>query len=484
MKLKNVTKDNIISGLIWRFSERMLAQLVTFLVSIVLARLLSPDEYGAIAIVTIFITLANVFVTSGFGSALIQKKEADNIDFSSVFYFNIVFSILIYSILYYIAPSISTFYNLEILTSVIRVLGLRIILAGINSVQQAYVSKNMLFKKFFFSTLFGTILSGVVGIIMAYTGFGIWALVAQYLTNTIVDTGILWITVKWRPEFVFSIERMKMLFKYGWKLLLSALLDSTYSQIRSLVIGKMYSPTDLAFYDKGQQYPSLVVTNINASIGSVLFPVMADKQDDKRAIKNMTRKAIKISSYIMWPMMVGLAIVSKPLITFMLTDKWLPCVPFLQIACFNFAFWPIHTANLEAIKALGRSDIFLKLEMIKKFIGITILIIVMQYGVMAIALSGIIATLISSFVNAYPNSNLLNYLYIDQMKDIIPSILLSVFMAICIYPINIFITNNVLLILSQVIIGSIIYLIGSKIFNFEQYNYLVGMIKSIIKSKK
>lgn len=480
MKSINETKKTIVSGLIWRFSERISAQLVTLVVSIVLARLLSPDEYGAIAIVMIFITLANVFVTSGFGNSLIQKKGADNIDFSSVFFFNIIFSFIIYLILYFIAPYISNFYDMNILTPVIRVLALRIIIAGINSVQQAYVSKNMMFKRFFLSTLFGTVLSGIVGISMAYNGYGIWALVAQYLTNTTVDTIVLWFTVKWRPDFIFSYSRMRDMFKYGWKLLCSALLDSGYAQVRSLMIGKLYSPANLAFYDKGQQYPNLIVTNINASIGSVLFPVMANKQDDKKAIKEITRKAIKISSYIMWPMMVGLAIIAKPLISITLTDKWLPCAPFLQIACFNFAFWPIHTANLEAIKAVGRSDIFLKLETIKKVINITILILVMKYGVMAIALSGVIGTIIGSFINAYPNQNLLNYKYTDQIKDILPSIALSLLMAICIYPIGNITMNKMLLMVIQIFLGGVIYLIGSKIFKFEQYEYIVEIIKENI----
>lgn len=483
MKNKNINSNKIICNFIWRFGERISAQIVTFIVSIVLARLLSPEDYGTITIVTVFITIANVFVTSGFGNSLIQKKYVDNKDFSSVFYFNIVFSSILYIALFYLAPYIEQFYNIPTLSTVIRVLGLRIIIAGINSVQQAYVSRNMLFKKFFLSTLLGTILSGVIGLVMAYNGFGVWALVAQYLSSTIIDTIVLWITVKWRPELIFSLIRMKDMFSYGWKLLCSSLLDTGYSQLRGLVIGKMYSSTDLAFYDRGQQYPSLVITNINTSIGSVLFPVMSKNQDNKLAIKNMTRKAIRTSSYIMWPMMIGLGVVAEPLISIMLTDKWLPCVPFLQISCFTYGFWPIHTANLEAIKAIGRSDIFLRLEIIKKTIGICVLIISMKYGVIAIALTGVITTLTSSFINAYPNSRLLNYKYIEQIKDIAPSILLSIIMGLCIYPIKYFINNKILLIFAQVVIGTSIYLITSMIVKFEVFENLIDMIK-LIKQKK
>lgn len=430
--------NKVLSGLFWKFGERISAQLVTFIVSIVLARLLSPDDYGNIALVTVFITIANVFVVNGFGSALIQKQEADNVDFSSVFYANIVFSCFLYVIIFLVSPVVADFYASPILCPVLRVLGLRIPVAAINSVQQAYVSRHMLFKKFFFSTLFGTLLSGVVGCVMAYMGFGIWALVAQYLVNTSVDTIVLWFTVRWRPDFVFSFSRVKVLLSYGWKLLLSGLLDTGYTQLRSLIIGKKYTSADLAYYNRGQQYPQLVVTNINTSISSVLFPAISKCQDDLSRVKSMTRRAIKTSSYIMWPLMIGLGVIAEPLVSFMLTDKWLPCVPYLQIACFTYAFWPIHTANLEALKAIGRSDIFLQLEILKKGIGLVLLFLTMNYGVMAIALSLVVSTIISSFINASPNKKLLGYSYFDQIKDMVPSFLLSCVMGIIIYPLSFF----------------------------------------------
>jgi O-antigen/teichoic acid export membrane protein len=312
---------DVIKNLIWKFSERMLAQVVTFVVSIVLARLLSPAEYGTIALVMVFITIADVFANAGFGNALIQKLHVDNVDYSSVLYLSLGISFIIYGILFISAPYIADFYNSASLCMVLRVLGIRVPIAAFNSVQQAYVSKNMLFKRFFFSTLFGTLLSGVVGCVMAYNGFGIWSLVGQYLTNTIVDTTVLWFTVKWRPDLVFSFKRVKTLFSFGWKLLVSSLLDTGYQQLRSLVIGGKYTSSDLAYYNRGQQYPQLVVTNVNTSISSVLFPAISKNQENLEVVKNMTRRAIKTSSYIMWPLMFGLAIVSKPLVSWMLTDK-------------------------------------------------------------------------------------------------------------------------------------------------------------------
>lgn len=469
--------NKILTNLFWKFGERISSQLVTFIVSIVLGRLLSPDVYGEIALVTVFITIAEVFAISGFGNALIQKKDADNVDFSSVLYFNFIFSIALYLIIYFFAPYIADFYGIDSLIPVLRVLSLRIPIASINSVQQAYVSKNMMFKKFFYSTLFGTLFSGIVGIVMAYSGYGIWALVGQYLFNTIVNTIVLWFIVDWRPKLVFSWKRLTALISYGWKLLVSSLLDNGYNQLTSLVIGKKYSSSDLAFYNRGQQYPQLVVVNINSSISSVLFPAIAQNQDNLSVVKSMTRRAIKTSSYIMWPLMIGLIIVSKPLISFMLTDKWLPCVPYLQIACFTYAFWPIHTANLEALKAIGRSDIFLKLEIIKKTVGILLLMFSMNYGVMVIAVSQIISTFISCFINAYPNQKLLNYKYIDQMKDMIPGFFLACIMGGIISPISLVIKNNVLLIIVQVFSGGIIYLLLSKVFNLESFTYLINTIR-------
>ncbi|WP_346678050.1 lipopolysaccharide biosynthesis protein [Erysipelatoclostridium sp. An173] len=475
--------NKIISNLIWRFSERMLAQIVTFIVSIVLARLLSPEEYGTVTLIMIFITIADVFANAGFGNALIQKLNVDNIDYSSVLYVSIVVSIILYIILYFAAPFIGAFYNDQTICTALRVLALRIPIASFNSVQQAYVSKNMMFKRFFFSTLFGTLLSGIIGCIMAYLGFGIWALIAQYLVNTIVNTLILWFTVKWRPNLVFSFKRVKSLFSYGWKLLVSSLLDTGYNQLRSLVIGVRYSSSDLAYYNRGQQYPQLLVTNINASISSVLFPAISQNQNDLNVVKNMTRRAIKTSSYILWPLMFGLAVVSKPLVSLMLTDKWLPCVPFIQIACFTYGFWPIHTANLEALKAIGRSDLFLKLEIVKKCLGVFLLVVSMNYGVMAIALSLVVSTVASSLINSYPNSKLLNYRYTQQIKDMAPSILLSTMMAIIIYPLKYVIENSLILIVVQVTLGMAIYIVFSALLKLESYTYMLNIIKNIKISK-
>lgn len=470
----------VINNFIWRFAERCGAQLVQFIVSIVLARLLLPETYGTIALITVIITILNVFVDSGMGNALIQKKNADSLDFSTVFYFNICVCIILYIGVFICAPWIAHFYKDITLIPIIRVLGLTIVISGVKNIQQAYVSKTMQFKRFFFSTLGGTIGAAIVGIWMAYKGLGIWALVAQQIFNTIVDTIILWGTVKWRPTKEFSFERLKGLFSYGWKLLVSSLLDTIYNNVRQLIIGRMYSSADLAYYNRGKQFPNLIVTNINTSIDSVLLPTMSKEQDDVKRVKAMTRRAIKTSTYIMAPLMMGLAFCGTPVVRLVLTEKWIECVPFMQIFCITSMFYPIHTANLNAIKAMGRSDLFLKLEIIKKVIGIIILVSTMRYGVMAMAYSLLVASVISQVINSWPNRELLNYRYLEQLKDILSGIILAVAMGTCIYPVQWIGLPDAITLCIQIPLGAIIYISGSKLFKLESFEYVWNMIKPYV----
>ena len=475
--MKHELKEKAISSLLWRFLERCGAQGVTFLVTIVLARLLVPEVYGLMALVTVFITVLQVFVDSGIGNALIQKKDADEMDFSSVFFFNLVMSIALYLLLFFCAPFIATFYHNQELTPVIRVLGITLLIGGVKNVQQAYVSKKLQFKRFFFATLGGTIGAAAIGIVMAYMGFGIWALVAQNLFNTIIDTVILWLTVKWRPKLQFSFARLKGLLKYGWKLLVSSLLHTFYTNLRTLIIGKLYTPENLAYYEKGQSFPTLSVSNIDASIDSVLLPTMSGVQDSRETVKAITRRAIVTSSYLMWPMMVGLAVVAKPLVVLLLTEKWLAAVPFLQITCFALGLEPLQTANLNAIKAMGRSDIFLKLEIVKKTISIAILLLSMRFGVMAIAVSGLVYSVIATMFNAAPNKKLLDYSYLEQVKDILPSFIFAILMGVSVYPINLISMPTILTLLVQVMVGMFFYVGVSAFLKMEPFYYILNTIK-------
>lgn len=472
-------QTSTLTNFFWRFAERCGAQIVSFIVSIVLARLLAPEDYGVIALVTVFTSILQVFVDSGLGTALIQKKDADDLDFSSVFYFNLLVCLVLYAGMFLAAPLIANFYGNSIYIPLVRVLSLTLVISGVKNIQQSYVSRHMIFKRFFFATLGGTMVSAVLGIALAYAGCGVWSLVAQYLCNTAIDTAILWITVPWRPQRIFSWKRLKTLLSYGWKLLASALLDNIYSNLRSLLIGKIYSSSDLAYYNQGDKFPNVIVTNINTSIDSVLLPTMSGVQDKRDRIKDMTRRAIMTSVYVMAPLMMGLAFCAPSIVRLVLTEKWLPCVPYLRIFCITYMFWPIHTANLNAIKAMGRSDLFLRLEICKKIFGLCLLLITIRISVLAMAYSLILLSIISQLINSYPNWKLLNYRYLDQLRDILPSILLAVFMGVCASFVSLFKLGDLPTLILQVLLGGTIYLMMSAIFRLEAFRYLVGSIKNI-----
>ncbi|MEE3495159.1 MAG: lipopolysaccharide biosynthesis protein [Butyrivibrio sp.] len=469
-------KKKVITNFIWRFLERIGAQGVSFIVSIVLGRILDMEVYGTVALIVVITAILQVLVDSGLGNALIQKKDADHLDFSSVFYFNICACAILYMIMFFAAPFIAAFYKEDGLAAMVRVLSLTIVISGVKNVQQAYVSRKMIFKKFFFSTIGGTIASAVVGIWMALKGFGAWALVAQTVVNPAVDTIILWITVDWRPRAEFSFERLKGLFSYGWKLLVSALLNTGFENLRGLVIGKI-DKEQLAGFNRGQQFPMFIINNINTSISSVLLPTMSEEQDDIARIKMMTRRAIKTSTYFMAPAMLGLAACSDVFIKLLLTEKWLPAVPFLIIFCIVDVFYPIATANLNAMMAIGRSDLFLKLEIIKKTTNLLILIITVRHGVMAITYGMIVAELVDQVVNAWPNKKLIGYSYFEQMRDILPTLLLSAVMAAVVYCIRFLNMNLIFTLLIQIVAGVIVYVAGSVVFHFETFNYVLGIIK-------
>lgn len=479
--MKKTENGNVLSNFIWRLAERCGAQLVSFIVSIVLARILNPEDYGTIALVTVFTAILQVFVDSGFGTALIQKKDADDLDYSSVFYFNFAVCLILYMGMFIAAPYIATFYGDTTLTSVIRVLSLTIVISGVKGIQQAYVSRNMLFKRFFFSTIGGTIFSAFLGVGMAYAGYGVWALVAQQLSNTMIDTLILWITVKWRPQNEFSWKRLQILFTFGWKLLVSSLLNTVYNNLQNLIIGKMYSSSDLAYYNQGDKFPKIIVTNINTSIDSVLLPTMSNEQDDRNRIKSMTRRAIKTSTYVMAPLMMGVAFCAESIVKIVLTDKWLPCVPFLRLFCISYMFWPVHTANLNAIKAMGRSDWFLRLEMIKTVVGLFFLLSSMWFGVMAMAYSLLLNSILSQVINSWPNRKLLGYGYLEQVRDFAPGILLAIGMGSCVYFIGFLPLPTIVILLIQIMVGAAIYIGASALLKLEEFEYILGMAKSFLK---
>lgn len=484
MKETKQTKSKVISSLFWKLMERGGTQGVQFVVQILLARLLEPKEFGTIAIVLVFINLAQVFVQSGLNTALIQKREADETDFSSVFYLSLFIAFILYIIIYFSSPYIANFYGDPVLVQVLRVLSLTLFFGAINSIQNAYVSRHMMFKKLFYSSIGANVLSGIGGIVAAYAGLGVWALVIQQLLSQLSTTVIMWFTVKWRPHLVFSLERVKTLFSFGWKLLVSSLLNTLYMDIRTLIIGKIYEPKVLGYYNRGEQIPKVLVNNLNGSIQSVMLPTLSSVQDNKKEVKRIVRRSIKTSSFLVFPMMAGLAAVAEPIVKIMLTDKWLPAVPFLQVFCIVYAMMPIHTANLQAINAIGRSDIFLKVEIIKKITGLIILAISLPYGVYAIAIGQILSGIISSIINAYPNKNLLNYSFIEQLKDLMPSLLLSIFMGTVVLLLSYLNLSVWLQLMLQIVLGVVIYFTLSKLLKMESFEYIRQTLIEIVGKRR
>lgn len=474
----NDLNSKTISSLIWKLLERGGTQGIQFIIQIFLARLLSPNDYGTIALITVFIALANVFVQSGFNTSLIQKQNVDEKDFSSVFYISLLIAGILYIILFFIAPMIADFYSIQELTNIIRVLSITLFFGALNSIQNAIISRKMAFKNLFYSSLGAIIVSGIIGIILAYKGFGVWTLVYQQLVNQFLICLILWFTVKWRPQLLFSFQRVKDLFSFGGKLLLSALIDTGYREMTNLIVGKIYIPAMLGYYNRGNQFPNLIVSNLNSSIQSVIFPVLVSVQDDKRRIKEIMRRAIVTSSYMVFPAMMGLIVIAEPMIRLILTEKWLPCVPYLRLFCLSYALWPIHTANLQAINAIGRSDIFLKLEIIKKIVGVSIIIITSRYSPLMMALGTVFGGIIGSFINSYPNKKLLNYSYFEQIKDILPSVVLSVIMGIIAYSVIFLDLSDSVTIILQIIVGGITYVLLSYIVKLECFMYLLKIIKN------
>ncbi len=479
-------KQKTISGFVYKFAERGAAQGISFVISIILARLLMPEEFGTIALLTILMTILDVFVTYGFGNSLVVNKESDDLDFSTCFHFGILLSLVMYGIVYVCSPYISEFfYGHNELDILVKVMALRMPVAAVNSVQYSYIAKKMQFRLFFYATLIGTVLSGVVGIVMAYTGFGVWALVAQYLSNAVFNTITLWIMSDWRPRMVFSFHRLKAIYDYGWKILATGLVDTIFGQIRSLVIAKGYSRADLAYYSRGIHFPAFGMKLVEPTISSVLFPSLSSCNNDKKMMKAITQRVIKTSTFLVCGIMCFLMAVAEPLVVVLLTEKWLPCVVFLQIGCFAYLLRPLQVINTSVIRASGRSALLLNLDLLKKGIGLALLFIAMPFGVEAIAWSYAGFNVISTFINIWPNKDILDYGYIEQLHDLGANLAVGAIMGAIVWTVTLLPINYMLILLIQTIVGVTSYVMISKILKIDSYTYINRMaVEQLEKLRK
>lgn len=474
-------RNLVLNNMLWRFLEQCGSQGVSFIVSIVLARLLSPGDYGTVALITVIISLLNIFINSGMGTALIQKKDADDLDFSTLFYFNIFMCVVLYILLFLLSPAIADYYNKPELTALTRVSGLTLIVSGVKGIQQSFVSRHMMFKRFFFATLGGTLGAAVIGITMTYAGYGPWALVIQALFNHVVDTIILWVTVKWRPRFIFSLQRLKGLFTYGSRLLISYLADKIYANVRTLIIGKIYSSSNLGYYNKGEHYPNLIISIVESALDSVLLPTMANYQDHVDSVRGVTRRSIKVSTFIIMPMMAGFAACAEPLTRIVLTEKWVPCVFYMRIFCVSYAFNTINSTNLNAIKAMGYSGIFLKLNLVKKVVGIFTILVTMFISVKAMAVGSLLTSVFEVMINAWPNRKLLGYGYKEQLQDIFPQIILSLLMSLCVVLVELLGFNDLPTVIIQIPLGVGVYLLGARLMRIDSFSYIQDIVIDYLK---
>lgn len=485
--MKPVQKSNaqkVFGALLWKFFERIGVSGMQFVLQLILARLLSPAHYGVLSIMLIFVALARVFVQRGFNTALVQNKDVTDEDYSSVFWASLTIAGVMYAVLFLLAPVIANFYEIPEIKLYLRVLSLMLLPGALNSVQVAKLSREINFRKVFIGNIAGVVIAGIVGITIAYMGGGIWALIVYNLLNAVITCVMMRLTVKLKLRFACNFARLKVLFSFGWKLLVAQLIDTLYQDVRSLVIGKKYSADDLGYYERGKQFPQLLTNAINTTVQSVMLPVMAKKQTEPAIVKSIMRRSVSLSSYVILPMLAGMAAVAEPVVQLLLGEKWLPCVPFMQVYCFTMAFIPIHSCNLQAISAMGRSDINLILEIIKKSIGLVSLVIATFcfHTPLAIAMTGVFTTVISFFVNAYPNKKLIGYSYIEQIRDVLPPFVMSVLMAALVLLVGWVLPLPTLLsMLVQILAGVAFYVLTSVIFKVSAFKYLFTVIKGFLK---
>lgn len=475
------TSSRVSKAFSWKLMERIAVFGVQFVIQIVLARLLNPSDYSAIALIMVFIQLANIFIQTGFNSALIQAKEVDDDDYSSVFWINMALGFFFVVILFFAAPAIAAFYSRPILQPTLRVLSLLLLPGAANSVQIARFTRELNFRGLFKANFLASLLSAAAGLAAAYAGWGVWALIVQQLVNQLAVTLIMGFSVRWLPALRIRFVRVKRLFHFGSKMLLSGLMDTVYNNIYPAVVGKIFDRNILGYFNRAQSIPMIIQDTLNGAISSVLLPVMSKEQDDRSKVRHMLRRSMILSSYFVFPVMVGIAVCAEPLILLLFKEKWLPAVPYLQILCLTYLFFPMHTANLQAITAIGHSDIFLKLEVVKKLVGIISLAVTAPLGVMAMTWSKLTTGVIGSFINAFPNRSLLGYSYRAQIKDLLPNFAATAFMALCTWIAGLPLSGAGTKLLLQVATGVISYLAFSIVFKLEGYKELKGQIKGVFR---
>lgn len=483
MKYKEINSLNVADSMFWKMFESTAAQIIQLIVAIIIARILNPEEYGIIAIISIFITFASILVQGGISTALIQKKDADDLDFSTLFFMSLIISILVYIFLYISSPFISSFFGLNQLTITLRIMSLGLFPGVFLSIQNAIIARSMNFKKSFISNMTAIAASGFLGITMAIRGYGVWALITQQLTFKLVLSFSLFLTLRWKPSLQFSYIRCKKLFSFGSNILLANLIDAIYTNLQSLAIGKIYTPSVLAFYTKGKQFPLLLIDNLNGSIQSVMLPTLASSQDDRFRLKQMLRKSLMISTYIVFPAMIGMAAVSEPFILLILGEKWKSAIIYMRIYAFTTMIFPLITSNLLVFNALGYSRMYLKFMTFKRLTGILILLvsILLIKNIYFFIFIGFVVEVAALYYSMTSTYKLIDYKVSDQLIDLLPNFILSLIMGGMIYWISLSNFSNELKLSLQLIIGTSFFIYASYKFKFESYEFVYNFIRMKLK---
>ena len=485
--MSQTLKNRAIKGVGWSFGGSAASYGIQFLVGIVLARILSPEEYGLIGVISIFITIFNGIVDSGFTSALIRKNDASDKDYSTAFMTNLSFSVILFILLYFSAPYIAVFFKNHQLVALTRVMGFSLILNALSMVQVALLTKDLDFKTQTKCSVYSSLLSGVVGVAMAYGGFGVWALVGQQLSKISFNTFFLWVFRHWRPNFTFSIRSFKELWNYGWKLLVSGILNNLWNQLYQVVVGKVYTPVTLGYYTKAHEYVNLVSLNLTGVVQKVSFPTLSKLQEDNVVLKRGYQRVIRVTMLVTFVLVLGLAACGRQFILVLIGKKWLPCVPFLQIICLQMVLYPLHSLNLNVLQVKGRSDLFLKLEIIKKIIGVIPILLGIFVGIYSMLITSVFAGMISYYLNAYYTSPLLDYGIKEQVKDILPSLGVSVAMAVPVFAMSFIPLNPFILLPLQIVAGAIITISICEVTKLPEYLEIKGIampvINKVIKRK-
>ncbi len=470
-------KKKTVKGTLWSTVERFSVQGIIFVVMIIMARILTPADYGLVGMLTIFIAISQSLIDSGFSQALIRKQDRSEIDNSTVFYFNIGVGIILYNILFFSAPLIAKFYNEPLLIPITRTIGLSLILNSLVVVQRAILTVQLDFKTQAKASLSGAIISGVIGIWMAYSGFGVWAIVWQQISNFAVITALLWVLSKWKPIWAYSWKSFKGLFSFGSKLLASGLLDTMYRNIYLIVIGKVFKASDLGYYTRANQFADFASSNITGIFQRVTYPVLCTIQEDDKRLAEVYRKLLKTSAFVIFPLMLGLAAVASPMVITILTEKWLYSAVLLQILCFSQMWFPVHAINLNLLQVKGRSDLFLRLEIIKKIIGVAILCITLPFGLTALCWGMVANSIIALIINTHYTGKLIHLGFFAQMHDLVPILFLSGVMALAVFLTVTFIPMHTGLALAIGILeGIMLYAALAKLFHFKELSALITLL--------